>query len=322
MFPIRPGLGKAEARLLGGFAMAAKGKSGAVAKGTGFWQAPQTTYTPETCQLLKVMMEESKLTNFQQRQLMDSVKRGDALPPRCSPSSSQKPTPKRVSTFCLPPILGPRPHLRPAEVCQANEAYSRDQFKPRPCRDTEKEKERLQDIFTNGKEAIEKRKKKQSARQAKPLPSDPEPDRFEECKALGARSGLWGVPGPSPGPPGASIPLRTRGGTGEGAGCDGAPLPPQRGSSPASKQFRAGPERWPGLGSSTPTCQRMSLVSSAVVKEVRERQEFLAEMQALGQGKQYRGIILTEISQKLREMEDIDQKRNDELQKVLAKASP
>ncbi|XP_074127780.1 UPF0193 protein EVG1 isoform X4 [Sminthopsis crassicaudata] len=238
MFPIRPGLGKAEARLLGGFAMAAKGKSGAVAKGTGFWQAPQTTYTPETCQLLKVMMEESKLTNFQQRQLMDSVKR-----------------------------------------------------------DTEKEKERLQDIFTNGKEAIEKRKKKQSARQAKPLPSDPEPDRFEECKALGARSGLWGVPGPSPGPPGASIPLRTRGGTGEGAGCDGAPLPPQRGSSPASKQFRAGPERWPGLGSSTPTCQRMSLVSSAVVKEVRERQEFLAEMQALGQGKQYRGIILTEISQ-------------------------
>ncbi|XP_031796497.1 UPF0193 protein EVG1 isoform X1 [Sarcophilus harrisii] len=214
MFPIRPGLGKAEAGLLAGFAMAAKGKSGAVAKGTGFWQAPQSGYTPETCQLLKVMMEESKLTNFQQRHLMDSVKRGDALPSRCSPSSSQKPTPKRVSTFCLPPILGPRPHLRPAEVCQANEAYSRDQFKPRPCRDTEKEKERLQDIFTNGKEAIEKRKKKQSVRQAKPLPSDPEPDRFEE-----------------------------------------------------------------------------------LVKEVRERQEFLAEMQALGQGKQYRGIILTEISQ-------------------------
>ncbi|XP_051817913.1 UPF0193 protein EVG1 isoform X2 [Antechinus flavipes] len=321
MFPIRPGLGKAEAGLLGGFAMAAKGKSGAVAKGTGFWQAPQSGYTPETCQLLKVMMEESKLTNFQQRHLMDSVKRGDALPSRCSPSSSQKPTPKRVSTFCLPPILGPRPHLRPAEVCQANEAYSRDQFKPRPCRDTEKEKERLQDIFTNGKEAIEKRKKKQSVRQAKLLPLDPEPDRFEECKALGARSGLWGKGGscrhrglPSCSEPGAA--------QGRGTGRDGSPFPPQRGSFPACKQFRAGPERWLGLRSSTSTSQRMSLVSSPVVKEVRERQEFLAEMQALGQGKQYRGIILTEISQKLREMEDIDQKRNDELQKALAKASP
>ncbi|XP_020838233.1 UPF0193 protein EVG1 isoform X2 [Phascolarctos cinereus] len=192
MLPIRPGLGRAETGLLGGFAMAAKGKSGAVAKGTGFWHSPQSNYTPETCQLLKVMMEESKLTNFQQRQLMDSMKRGDALPSRCNPVSSQKPMPKRVNKFCLPPILTPRPHLRPAEVCQANKAYARDQFKPRPC----------------------------------------------------------------------------------------------------------------------------------LVKEVRERQEFLAEMQALGQGKQYRGIILTEISQKLREMEDIDQKRKDELQKALPKASP
>ncbi|XP_007506278.1 UPF0193 protein EVG1 isoform X1 [Monodelphis domestica] len=239
MLPIRHGPGRAEADLLGSFAMAAKGKSGTVAKGTGFWHSPQTNYTPETCQLLKVMMEESKLNNFQQRQLMDSMKRGESLPTRCNPISTQKPTSKRISSFCLPPILAPRPHLRPAELCQANEAYTREQFKPRPCKDIEKEKERLQDIFANGKDAIEKRKKKQSVRQIEPPSSDPEPDRFEE-----------------------------------------------------------------------------------LVKEVRERQEFLAEMQALGQGKQYRGIILTEISQKLREMEDIDQKRSDELQKALAKTSP
>ncbi|XP_072512162.1 UPF0193 protein EVG1 isoform X5 [Notamacropus eugenii] len=150
-----------------GFAMAAKGKSGAVAKGTGFWHSRQSSYTPETCQLLKVMMEESKLTSFQQRQLMDSMKRGEALPSYCNPVSSQKPMPKRINSLCLPPILAPRPHLRPAEVCQATEAYTRDQFKPRPC----------------------------------------------------------------------------------------------------------------------------------LVKEVHERQEFLAEMEALGRGKQYRGIILTEISQ-------------------------
>lgn len=34
-----------------------------------------------------------------------------------------------------------------------------------------------------------------------------------------------------------------------------------------------------------------------MVKEIQERKEFLAGMEALGQGKQYRGIILTEISQ-------------------------
>ncbi|XP_072512166.1 UPF0193 protein EVG1 isoform X8 [Notamacropus eugenii] len=200
-----------------GFAMAAKGKSGAVAKGTGFWHSRQSSYTPETCQLLKG---------------------GEALPSYCNPVSSQKPMPKRINSLCLPPILAPRPHLRPAEVCQATEAYTRDQFKPRPCRDIEKEKERLQNIFANGKEGIEKKKKKPSVRQAELLPSDPEPDRFEE-----------------------------------------------------------------------------------LVKEVHERQEFLAEMEALGRGKQYRGIILTEISQKLREMEDIDQKRNEDLQKALPKAS-
>lgn len=35
----------------------------------------------------------------------------------------------------------------------------------------------------------------------------------------------------------------------------------------------------------------------AVVKEIQDRKEFLAAMEALGQGKQYRGIILAEISQ-------------------------
>ncbi|XP_039733656.1 UPF0193 protein EVG1 isoform X6 [Pteropus medius] len=34
-----------------------------------------------------------------------------------------------------------------------------------------------------------------------------------------------------------------------------------------------------------------------LVKEIQERKEFLADMEALGQGRQYRGIILAEISQ-------------------------
>lgn len=54
-----------------------------------------------------------------------------------------------------------------------------------------------------------------------------------------------------------------------------------------------------------------------LVKEIQERKEFLAGMEALGQGRQYRGIILGEISQKLREMEDIDHKRNEDLRRLL-----
>uniref|UniRef100_A0A8D2IIL4 Chromosome 22 open reading frame 23 n=1 Tax=Urocitellus parryii TaxID=9999 RepID=A0A8D2IIL4_UROPR len=55
-----------------------------------------------------------------------------------------------------------------------------------------------------------------------------------------------------------------------------------------------------------------------LVKEVQERKEFLDAMEALGQGKKYQGIILAEISQKLREMEDIDRRRSEELREALA----
>lgn len=34
-----------------------------------------------------------------------------------------------------------------------------------------------------------------------------------------------------------------------------------------------------------------------VMNEIQERREFLAEMEALGQGKKYQGIVLSEISQ-------------------------
>lgn len=41
----------------------------------------------------------------------------------------------------------------------------------------------------------------------------------------------------------------------------------------------------------------MSFLLCPVVREIQERKEFLAAMEALGQGRQYHGIILTEISQ-------------------------
>ncbi|XP_012493592.1 PREDICTED: UPF0193 protein EVG1 [Propithecus coquereli] len=215
--------------------MASQETGETVTKGTGFWRCTKpTTYTPGTYELLRVMMKESKLTNFQQRHIMDTMKRGDTLPLQCSPTSSQRVSPSKqpASPIYLPPILAAHSHLRPASVCRANGAYSREQFRPQATRDLEKEKRRLQSIFATGKDPEEQKRKAPPVQQEAPAP---ELDRFEE-----------------------------------------------------------------------------------LVKEIQDRRDFLADMEALGQGKQYRGIILAEISQKLREMEDIDHKRSEELRKALA----
>nr|KAF6451823.1 hypothetical protein HJG59_001830 [Molossus molossus] len=120
--------------------MASQGRVEAATKGRGFWPCPkQATYTPGTCELLRAMMKESKLTKFQQRHIMDTMKRGGALPLYCSPTTSQRVLPSKqpASAICLPPILTARSSLRPASVCQANGAYSREQFKPRATRTLE-----------------------------------------------------------------------------------------------------------------------------------------------------------------------------------------
>nr|XP_056703441.1 UPF0193 protein EVG1 [Euleptes europaea] len=212
----------------------------AVAKGTGFWHAPIVTkYSQETQELLKVMMQESKLTNFQQRHLGNCMKRGASLPLHCNPTSSKEP--QLPKPFSSPPkvflSISPfsRPHLRPAEACQAGDAYTRERFRPRATRDLEKEKERLQNILATGKDKVEGKPQKKKAVKMEEVV--PEPDRFEE-----------------------------------------------------------------------------------LVNEVEDRKKFLAEMEALGQGKLYQGIILTEISQKLREMEIIDKHRSAEMREAVAKA--
>uniref|UniRef100_A0A8D0H4A3 Chromosome 22 open reading frame 23 n=1 Tax=Sphenodon punctatus TaxID=8508 RepID=A0A8D0H4A3_SPHPU len=147
-----------------------------VPKGTGFWHAPRPHYSQETQELLKVMMQESRLTNFQQRHLTNCMKR-----------------------------------------------------------DLEKEKERLQNILATGKVKAEQNPQRKPVQKVEE--ETPEPDRFEE-----------------------------------------------------------------------------------LVNEIQERKIFLAEMEALGQDKQYQGIILTEISQKLREMEVIDKKRSMKVREAMAKA--
>ncbi|NWS68235.1 EVG1 protein, partial [Crotophaga sulcirostris] len=186
------------------------------------------------------MMEESKLTRFQRRSLMDCVKRGDTLPLQCHPTSYKEPSP--AVPALSPPVFQPsrlpaKPQLRPAQVCRAGDAYVREKFRPLPRRDLEKEKERLQNILATGKDVVEHKVKRTPVQTKKE--EIPEPDRFEE-----------------------------------------------------------------------------------LVNEVQERKEFLAEMEALGQGKKYRSIVLTEISQKMREMEIIDKKRSEAMRGIMTKGVP
>ncbi|NWW30071.1 EVG1 protein, partial [Panurus biarmicus] len=179
------------------------------------------------------MMEELQLTHSQKRYLMDYVKRGDALPLQRLPPSSKQPVPVSYPEACQPHRLPARPLLRPAKVCQAGDAYTREKFKPQPTRDLEKEKRRLQNILATGKDEVEQvfvQKKEEEVA---------EPDQFQE-----------------------------------------------------------------------------------LMNEIQERREFLAEMEVLGQGKKYQGIILTEISQKLHEMEIIDKKRSEEMRNIMTKAFP
>ncbi|XP_047367465.1 UPF0193 protein EVG1-like [Vespa velutina] len=56
-----------------------------------------------------------------------------------------------------------------------------------------------------------------------------------------------------------------------------------------------------------------------IIKGIRERMEFLNDMECLGMGKKYRSIIQQEIAQKFRLMESIDKERSTEIRKELQK---
>ncbi|NXH84985.1 EVG1 protein, partial [Edolisoma coerulescens] len=162
---------------------------------------------------------------------------GDALPLQRFPPSIKQPVPASCAAACQPHKLPARPLLRPAKVCQAGDAYTREKFKPQPTRNLEKEKRRLQNIFATGKDEVEDEVEQVLVR--KKEEEIAEPNRFEE-----------------------------------------------------------------------------------LMNEIQERREFLAEMEALGQGRKYQGIVLTEISQKLHEMEIIDKERSEEMRKIMTKAFP
>ncbi|XP_053577219.1 UPF0193 protein EVG1 [Bombina bombina] len=161
--------------------MSLKNSNANVAMGSGFWHsAKPAVYSKETQELIRAMMQESKLTNFQQRQISDRLNRGDSLPSQCHPTSSRQPPPsaptnqRRKVTLSLA-----RPSLRPAERCRAGDAYSREKFQPRPTRDLNKEKHRLQNLMATGKDLPEPSRAPPQTQE----PKEEEEDRFDELVA-------------------------------------------------------------------------------------------------------------------------------------------
>ncbi|KAK1155393.1 hypothetical protein AOXY_G27216 [Acipenser oxyrinchus oxyrinchus] len=158
--------------------MSVSNRTGKTAAGSGLWNyARHPQYSKETQELMKLMMQESRLTSFQQRQLNDRMKKGDSLPLKCNPTSSddQKAPPPAPAPIKSLGVAG-KPQLRSAELCRSGNAYEREKFRPRPIRDQEKEKRRLQNLLATGQDAPENKPRKSSA----PPEPEPERDRFQE----------------------------------------------------------------------------------------------------------------------------------------------
>ncbi|XP_012943132.1 UPF0193 protein EVG1 [Aplysia californica] len=203
----------------------------------GFWNAPQVVYSKQTHDLLKDMMRESKLTNFQQRHLQKTLKEGGQLPTRVLPTTSKVNNQKMKAVAPAPKVLNPKTYsggVRSKDTMEAMGAFVKPEYVPqRGFTRSAREKEKLANIMAYGKDQPRIPMEKVKARLRTPSPL---PDRFDELQS-----------------------------------------------------------------------------------EIQERREFLQEMEALGKGEQYRSMIATEISQKVREMEIIDKKRTAELQQRIQK---
>ncbi|XP_048759012.1 UPF0193 protein EVG1 homolog [Ostrea edulis] len=157
--------------------------------GGGFWSQPQVQYSAGTHQLLKDMMQESKLTNFQQRHLEKTLRGGGPLPTQCAPTSSSKKKPTSAPQKKQSKVLNARnykPVLRTKEQMEEMGAFEKPDYTPLPNtrgQDKDRQRERLANIMAFGKDIDPKRDRKM-ARSRPPPPEDDDTqiDRFDELQ--------------------------------------------------------------------------------------------------------------------------------------------
>ncbi|XP_073331855.1 UPF0193 protein EVG1 isoform X2 [Pagrus major] len=149
--------------------------------GRGLWNNPRPTrYSKETQDIVRLMMQEAGLNDLRRKQINECLKNGTALPLTSDPAVLDSPPQPKTSTSvqkCLP--CKPQ-RRRSAESCRSGDSYVREQFCPRPTRDLEKEKRRLQNIFATGQEeptAAQRELRLQSVRKPEVVE---EKDRYQE----------------------------------------------------------------------------------------------------------------------------------------------
>jgi len=153
-----------------------------VVKGGMFGSSKPQPLSKETKELMKVMMEESKLTNFQRRKLNESVNDNKSFPITLPPTSTIKA--KHVVQAVAPKSQTMRGKklvaIRTKEAIQESGAYDRDKFKPKPTKSLEKEKDRLSNIMAFGEEVEPPNKVDVLQKYQKKLEEKPQVDRFDE----------------------------------------------------------------------------------------------------------------------------------------------
>jgi len=228
-----------------------------VSAGGNLFDAPKVNYSAQTRDLLKTMMNESKLTSFQQRKLQETLREGSSLPSTCNPTSSENNSPVKSANIgkTSKKKSNSLSGLRTRDQILANGGYEREKFvstsSQTPNRELEKERLARKLAGLDPDEA---------------LPDERRPTTLAEFEAQ------------------------------------------QRRLAEARQQNKLIEER-----------SRTKDRFSELWDEINDRREFLYNMEKLGQGKDYRQLIVTEISQKIREMEVIDKKRSKELEDQLRK---
>ncbi|XP_008560728.1 UPF0193 protein EVG1 homolog [Microplitis demolitor] len=113
-----------------------------------FHNLPRAQYSEETRQLIKILMEESKLSMLQRKSIQNAVNRGESLPP-ISRSSSAPVNHTRV----IPSSYWKR---RSQEVIVNSGAYEREQYRrTTPLLNKEKQKRHLACMMAFGKDMPE-----------------------------------------------------------------------------------------------------------------------------------------------------------------------
>ncbi|GFG36679.1 hypothetical protein Cfor_09409 [Coptotermes formosanus] len=120
-----------------------------VVKGEGVCHSHKVKYSTATDQLLKALLEESKLSNLHRQQIQKSLHNGDSLPPpssgRTIRSGGRGLTNATVKNYIFH-------KKRTQEAIILSGAYERDPFVPiHPKVDKEKEKMKLQSLMACGK---------------------------------------------------------------------------------------------------------------------------------------------------------------------------